>query len=445
MTFRTRFAPSPTGLLHVGNLRTALVCWLYAKGQSGEFVLRLDDTDLERSKDEYAEAIQEDLKWLGLDWDALYKQSDRLDKYEAAKQQLIEMGRLYPCYESQEELGVKRKMLLSRGLPPIYDRAALNLTEEEKAKFEEEGRKPHWRFKLEDQTIAWEDEVRGSVAFEGKNLTDPILIRECGTPTYMLPSTVDDIEMEITHVVRGEDHVSNTAIQIQLFEALGGNVPTFAHLALIKSKDEEISKRKGGFDIQSLREQGIEAMAINSLFGRIGTSDAIEAVPTIDELAQHFDIHHFGRAAAIYDQEELERINAKLLHQLPLASVSERLQELGLDNIDESFWTSVHGNISRLNELTDWWKICKETLEPEIDDLEFTTTAADLLPEGEWTQETWSVWINEVKSKTGRKGKELFMPIRKALTAAESGPELKDLLPLIGREKAIARLHGKAA
>lgn len=441
----TRFAPSPTGYLHVGNARTALVCWLYAKSQGGTFILRVDDTDLERSKKEYDEAIQEDLKWLGLEWDALYRQTDRIEKYEAAKRQLIESGRLYPCYESQEELEVKRKTQLNRGLPPIYDRAALKLTDADKQAFEDKNIAPHWRFKLEDKPIHWQDLVRGDTHFEGKHLSDPVLIRACGTPTYMLPSAVDDIDMQVTHVVRGEDHVSNTAIQVQLFEALGAQPPSFAHLALIKSKEAEISKRTGGFDIASLREQGIEPMAINSLFSRIGTSDPIEAIDSLDVLTEQFDISKFGRAPAHYDQEELERLNAKLLHAMPYSAAKSKLEGLGLKEMDEAFWNSIRGNINHIGEAKDWWDICKKPLEPVVEDAEFNAQASKLLPDGDWDEESWGVWVNAIKETTGRKGKNLFMPLRKALTASETGPELKQLFPLIGREKVLERLKGNAA
>ena len=445
MTVLTRFAPSPTGLLHVGNIRTALVNWLYTKSKGGKFLLRMDDTDKERSKQEYVDGVKEDLTWLGLDWDDYFHQSARLDRYEEIKQQLLANGRLYPCFETQEELEVKRKMQMGRGLPPIYDRAALKLSVDQISALEVEGKTPHWRVKLDDDPMVWDDEVRGSTRFEAKNLSDPILIREDGSYTYMLPSTVDDIDTKITHIIRGEDHVSNTAIQIQLFRALGATPPNFAHLALITTKDASISKRKGGFDIRQLRGEEILPMAIASFLSKIGTSSPVEARLSLDELVKEFNISSFGRAPTLYDISELERINSKILHILPFSEVSQKLEQIGLSNVDETFWNAVKPNINRLDEVKDWWNICKETLTPEIEDAEFTALAGDLLPEGEWDENTWKSWIDVVKDKTGRKGKALFMPIRKALTAQEQGPELKYILPLIGQEKALKRLKGDVA
>jgi glutamyl-tRNA synthetase len=443
--FFTRFAPSPTGYLHVGNVRTALINWLYTRSQGGTFMLRLDDTDKERSKEEYAEGIKRDLAWLGLTYDKTARQSDRFDRYNEVIKELMASGRMYTCYETQEELEIKRKMLLGRGLPPIYDRAALKLTDAQKKAFEAEGRKPHLRFKLSDTPIEWNDQVRGAISFDAKHLSDPILIRECGTPTYMLPSAVDDADMGITHIVRGEDHITNTAIQIQIFEALGATPPSFAHLSLIKSKEDKISKRKGGFDIATMREEGIDPMAINSFLAKLGTSDPIELKESLDVLVSEFDINRFSRAQAIYEKEDLVRLNTKLLHNLPFNQVESRIQALGLQGVDAGFWEAVRMNLGSLEEIKEWWHICKEPITPEIEDASFTEQAAGLLPGGDWNQETWGVWVNDVKTATGRKGKQLFMPLRKALTARESGPELHHILPLIGRERAVKRLKGEAA
>lgn len=443
MTVITRFAPSPTGKLHVGNARTAIICYLYAKSQGGKFMLRMDDTDYERSTEEFADGIQRDLKWLGIDWEIFSKQSDRKARYDEVIEKLIKDGRLYPCYETPEEIEIKRKMLLNRGLPPIYDRAALKLTDEEKQKFEDEGRSKHWRFKLdESQKIEWEDQVKGLTRFDAKHLTDPVLIRANGSPTYMLPSAIDDIDFDITHVVRGEDHVSNTAIQIQLFEAIGGKVPQFAHTSLIKSKDGKISKRIGGFEIEELKAMGIEAIAINSLMARLGTSKPIEAETTLEEIITNFSIKNFSTSSAIYDVKELERINQKVIHKLSYKDIRNRDD---LKGIDEEFWNVARANINTVKEVKDWWQICKEEINPIIEesDQEFIKHAASLLPEGKLNEESWSIWINKIKEATGRKGKELFMPIRKALTALENGPELKYILPLIGRDVVVKRLAGK--
>jgi len=443
MTFITRFAPSPTGLLHIGNVRTALICYLLAKKNNGQFMLRLDDTDTERSREEYAQAIQADLKWLGLDWDIFSRQSTRTERYEEIKKKLIADGRLYPCYETAEELDIKRKVLIGRGLPPIYDRAALSLSESDRAKLEEQGIQPHWRFKLDEtKSIEWDDLIKGTTRFEAKNLSDPVLIRANGTPTYMLPSAIDDMDFGITHIVRGEDHVSNTAVQIQIFEAIGAKTPKFAHHSLMKGKEGKISKRAGGFDVASLKEQGIEPLAITSFMARLGTSEPVEPRTSLDDIANNFDLSKFGKSAAIYDFPELERMNPKVLHITSYDAIKHRDE---IQGVDEEFWLSVRANVSKLSDVKDWWEICKQQVTPIIDDVEFTSAASELLPEGQWDDETWNQWLNKVKETSGKKGKELFMPIRKALTAREHGPELKHILPLIGRERAIARLKGEAA
>lgn len=455
---KVRFAPSPTGLLHIGNIRTALVNWLYARQRGGTFLLRLDDTDAERSRREYEEAIREDMHWLGLSWDETARQSDRFDRYTLAKERLISEGRLYPCYETREELEFKRKLQLGRGQPPIYDRAALKLSDSEKRAFEKEGRLPHWRFLLNDAAIQWQDEVRGNVSFQARDLADPILIREDGVPTYTLSSVVDDGELGITHILRGEDHVSNTAVQVQVFEALGFSVPRFAHLALIKTKAGELSKREGGGDIRSLREAGYEPLAILSLLARIGTSDAIEARTSLDALVTGFDITKFGRAPAIYDRDELARLNHKLVSQLPYTAVRERIaqcvqidasvseqQGISCATPGEAFWLSVRGNLTFLSEINDWWQMCEGEVTPIVEDADFLLEAASLLPPEPWDDTTWKTWTEAVKTATGRKGKALFMPLRKALTGRDNGPELRALLPLIGREKALKRLQGGSA
>jgi glutamyl-tRNA synthetase len=443
----TRFAPSPTGYLHIGNVRTALLCYLYAKKEGGTMLLRIDDTDKERSKEEYVDALKEDLTWLGLAWDEEARQSGRIASYDAAVAKMKADGRLYPCYETGEELDVKRKMQLGRGKPPIYDRAALKLTDEEKVAFEAEGKIPHWRFKLADETIQWEDQVRGHTQFEAKHLSDPILIREDGSYTYMLPSAVDDVEFKVTHVVRGEDHVTNTAIQIQLFEALGGTVPTFAHSALIKTKEGKLSKRKGSFSVRELREQGIEPMAVTSFLAKVGTSDPIDLRDSLEQLVEEFSMSKFNKAPTLYSMEDIERLNVKVLHTLSYADAKPKLEAQGVKDIDEAFWNAVQPNISNLTEVKEWWQVCNQEVAPTIegDDQSFAVQASEFLPEGEWNEGTWSEWTNVLKEKTGRKGKELFMPLRKALTGMEHGPELKSLLPLIGRERVVARLNGKAA
>ncbi len=406
-------------------------------------MLRIDDTDSERSEEKYVDAIKRDLGWLGLGWDIFTRQSERMDSYAQAVDKLKSAGRLYECYETQQELEIKRKMLLGRGLPPIYDRSGMKLTDEQKQQYQEEGRKPHYRFLLEDKDIDWEDEIRGHTHFEGKNLSDPILIRENGMYTYMLPSTVDDIEFAVTHILRGEDHVSNTAIQLQLFEALGGAVPQFAHNALIKTREGKLSKRKGGGSLQDLREDGILPIAVSSFLAKIGTSDSVVIHNSLDELVAEFDIGKFGRNPTIYSIEDIERLNIKLIHTLSFQDAKGYFEENGLSKIDEDFWLAVRPNIAILNEVKQWWDICHGDVITLIteDNSDFIRQASELLPEGEWDENTWGEWTKAVQKNTGRKGRGLFMPLRQAITGMSHGPELKTILPLIGRKKVLARLQ----
>ena len=433
MSIKVRFAPSPTGYLHVGNIRTALINWLFVKKMGGHFLLRIDDTDTERSKDEYTSAIKEDLSWLGLTWDSEEHQSKRFDHYTLAAEKLRAAGRLYPAYETPEELDIQRKMLASRGLPPIYKRASA----EQIAKYEAEGRKPHYRFSLTDEEITWDDLIRGTVAMRASTMSDPVLLRADGMPVYTLASVVDDGELAVTHVIRGEDHVSNTAVQVQLYKALGFTVPHFAHMALLKTKEGEMSKRLGGNDIRALRDSGILPMAINALLARIGTSEPVEAFASLAPLADSFDFKKFGRAPANYDVAELEKLNEKLLRQLPFAAVASKL-----DFTDESFWLSIRPNIKTLSEVRDWWDIIHGTVDAKTDaaDSEFIRSTIDKLPAAPWDETTYDTWLAAIKPATDRKGKTLFMPLRLALTGLEHGPELKKILPLLGRDKVIERL-----
>ncbi len=439
-----RFAPSPTGRLHVGNVRTALINWLFAKGQQGKFILRIDDTDTERSTQEYEDGIRTDLAWLGLTWDDSFSQSDRFAEYDAAADKLREMGLLYPCYETADELDRKRKIALSRGRPPVYDRAALALSDDDKAKLEAEGRSPHWRFKLSGERIEWNDLVRGPQSIDTSSLSDPILIREDGSYLYTLPSVVDDIEAKITHVVRGEDHVTNSGAQIEIFKALGGTAPDMAHTPLLIGADGQgLSKRLGSLSMGELRAQGYEPMAVCSLLAKIGTSDNVEARESLDRLVAEFDFGKIGRAPARFDEAELLSLNAAILHGLPFEAVKDRLAAVDPRAADETFWSVVRENCSLLPEVAGWVETVFGDVTSLVDaeDKEFIATAAKLLPEGELTGDSWSAWANAVKAETGRKGRGLFMPLRKALTGQEHGPDMSALLPLIGRERAMARLQ----
>lgn len=447
MSTAVRFAPSPTGRIHVGNVRLALVNWLFARKTGGTFLFRLDDTDEERSTQAFADGIAQDLTWLGLTWDRFARESDRYPRYDEAAAALKASGRLYPCYETPEELSLKRASLVSQGRPPIYDRAALRLTDADRARLEAQGRKPHWRFQLTPTPIEWTDLVRGPVKFEGTALTDPVLIREDGRPLYTLTSVVDDIDFAITHIIRGEDHVANTAVQIQIFEALGGAVPSFAHLPLLTDAGGQgLSKRLGSLSIGSLRDDdGIEPMALASLLAKLGTSDPIEARLTLDELVAEFDLSKVSRATPKFDPEDLARINARILHLMPFDRVAGRLEAMGLAGADAAFWEAVRPNLTRLEDARDWWAVTHAPVAPLVEDSGFLAQAAALLPQEPWDLSTWGAWTGAVKGATGRKGKELFLPLRRALTGRDHGPELKNLLPLIGRARALRRLGGETA
>ena len=438
----TRFAPSPTGLLHVGNIRTALIDWLFTRKLKGKFILRIDDTDLQRSTIEFEMQIKEDLKWLGLNWDQTFNQKDRVERYAQVTQYLIEEGRLYPCYETKEDLDLKRKIQLSQGRPPIYDRASLNLTLEELKKHELEGKKPHYRFKLNNKTICWNDLIREDVSFEPNTTSDPILIREDGSWTYMLCSAIDDIDFNITHVIRGEDHISNTAVNIQIFEALDKKPPIFAHVSRVTSKTAEMSKRSGGFDIKSLREQNIEPMTVINFLATIGTSKPASKFTDMESVIENFDIDNLSKSPSVYDEEDLWALNHKILSQLEFQDIQPRLDGM---NMDEHFWLSVRNNIGKFSELKTWYDICKQPVAPIImdQDKNFLLEASYLLSGHTFDESTWDKWIEVLKSHTPRKGKDLFMPIRMALTGLSHGPELKFLLPLITKEKSIKRLAGE--
>jgi glutamyl-tRNA synthetase len=434
---KLRFAPSPTGRLHLGNLRTALVNFLYARHHGGTLLLRIDDTDLERSSAEHARSIEEDLVWLGLGWDDFARQSDRMARYAAAAERLKAAGRLYPCFESPEELALKRKLLLARGRPPVYDRAALSLSPAEIEAKIAAGERPTWRFKLAPGRIEWRDLVRGEVGFGAETFSDPVLIRGDGVPLYTLATVVDDIDFGITQILRGEDHVANTAIHVQLFEALGGRVPEFGHFALIADAEGgKLSKRAGALSITELREAGLEPMALLSLLARLGTSDPIDLRPDLATLIAEFDIARFGRSPPKLDTAEFWHLNAKLLHHMDFATASARLPE----GANEAFWLAVRGNLTRIEEAADWWAICSTPIEaPPPEDPDLLAAAARLLPEI-LDQTSWKTWTAAIKSTTGKGGRALFHPLRLALTGRETGPELAGLLPLIGRTRVLERL-----
>ncbi len=442
-----RFAPSPTGRIHIGNTRTALLNYLFAKARGGTFVLRFDDTDVERSRAEYAESIEVDLAWLGTRPDRIVRQSDRTALYADAAEKLKKAGLLYPAYETADELDRRRKRMQARGLPPVYDRAALDLTPEQRATFEAEGRRPHWRFRLAHETVSWDDLVRGPSHIDCASLSDPVLVREDGTYLYTLPSVVDDVESHVTHVIRGEDHVTNTAVQIQIFRALSGGSPAFGHHnLLVTASGEGLSKRSGALSVTALREQGIEALAIAALATLTGSSATIHPIGALDDLVAEVDIANLSRTPARFDEADLEALSRKTLHQLDFTAVAARLASLGIEGVQaEPFWRAVRGNLERLADASTWWTVVCGPITPVIEDRAFLDVASGLLPDAAWDLETWHVWTEAVKQATGRKGRLLFHPLRLALTGVDTGPDLGQLLPLIGRAKASARISGTAA
>ena len=431
----TRFAPSPTGYIHVGNLRTALFNYLIARKSGGQFILRLDDTDPERSKVEYADAIQEDLEWLGLTWDRIEKQSDRLERYEQAAQDLRDKGRFYECFETPTELDLKRKKQLNMGKPPVYDRAALTLSDAQKEALRAERGNGHWRFKLDLERIEWTDGILGDLSIDAASVSDPVLIRGDGQFLYTLASVCDDVDFGITHVVRGSDHVTNTATQIQIIQALGGTVPSFAHHSLLTGpQGEALSKRLGTLALRDLRAQGVEPMALLSLMARLGSSDPVELRTDMAQLIDGFELGHFGSAPTKFDVQDLFPLTAKYLSQQPLEAVAGEIAALGVpDDLAAQFWEVSRANITTLGDLSGWWSLFRDGADPVIDaeDKEFVAQAMALLPDGPYDGESWGAWTKAVKEATGRKGRGLFMPLRKALTGQEHGPDMSAVLPLL--------------
>ncbi len=430
----TRFAPSPTGWMHIGNLRAALMNFAIARQNGGSFILRIDDTDQERSKPEYVDGIKDALTWLGISWDRIEYQSARLAQYEAAKAKLIEMGRLYECFETPVELDLKRKKQLNMGKPPVYDRAALELSEEEKDRLRAE-RGSHWRFKLDRERIEWTDGILGPISIDAASVSDPVLIKESGQFLYTLASVVDDVEFGITNVVRGSDHVTNTATQIQMIVALGGTVPQFAHHSLLTGpQGEALSKRLGTLALKDLRERGIEPMAIMSLMARLGSADPVELRANVQEVIDGFDVSKFGAAPTKFDPADLEPLTARIIGNKPFEDVADQVAALGVPaDIAPRFWEVVRANITFLSEMPEWWELFSKGAAADVDaeDQEFIVTAFGMLGEPPYTAATWGEWTSAVKDATGRKGKGLFMPLRKAVTGRAKGPEMADVMELM--------------
>ncbi|NUT00478.1 MAG: glutamate--tRNA ligase [Sphingomonas sp.] len=437
MTVVTRFAPSPTGRLHVGNIRTALHNFLFARKNGGRFLLRIDDTDRERSREEFVEAIRDDLAWMGLDGDSEVRQSERFDLYEREFERLKAAGRVYACYETPDELELRRKVLLGRGLPPVYERKAADEPVPE-------GRAPHWRFRLDhDAPIEWNDLIRGPQRFDPKLLSDPVVRREDGSWLYLLPSVIDDIDLKITNVVRGEDHVTNSAAQIQMFLGLGSKPPAFAHEALLVAAEGKLSKRLGSYGAEHLRDEGVEPMAMLSLLARIGTSQPVEPIASLDELARDFDFAHFGRAPAHFDPHDVELLNARLLHKLDYSAVSDRLPA----QAEEEDWLLLRPNLERLSDFAPWFEVLRGDVDaPELahDERLLMKDAAGIADGLAWDSEPWKALIGELKIASGKKGRELFHPLRLALTGRDSGPEMAGIVSRMGKDRTIQRLKAAA-
>ncbi|MEP6342550.1 MAG: glutamate--tRNA ligase [Maricaulaceae bacterium] len=443
MTVRVRFAPSPTGKLHVGNVRTALMNYLFVQKQGGTFILRIDDTDLVRSTQAYEDGLKEDLAWLGLNHGETFNQSHRFAMYNEAAAKLKASGHLYPCYETSDELDRQRKLLRVQSKPPVYNRAALELTADQIAAYEAEGRQAHWRFKLSGNPVVWNDLVRGEQSIDTSSISDPVLIRGDGSFLYTLPSVVDDIDARITHVIRGEDHVTNSGAQIEIFQALSDHLPSFAHTPLLVGKDGKgLSKRLGSLSMQELKTQGVEPQAVASLLAKIGTSDPVEAELELSKLIEDFDFNKIGRAPARFDEDELALLNARLLHVTPYDRVKERLDVMGVSG-GEPLWDLMRANIEKVDDMAGWSTMIYAPMAGQIadEDKEFCSAAAALLPDS-IDESSWSTLTTALKAETGRKGRGLFMPLRMALTGRPHGPDMGKILTFLGRDKAKSRLEG---
>ena len=441
MTTVTRFAPSPTGLLHLGNIRTALINWLYARNNNGKFILRIDDTDLERSKDEYISQIKYDLDWLGIDYDETFNQSSRFDRYREQFEKLKADGRIYPCYETPEELERKRKLLIAAGGKQVYDRSAMELTDQQKKDYEAEGRKPHWRFLLKTERMKWDDLRKGEIDIDLTSLSDPVLFREDGVPLYTFSSAVDDVDYGITNVIRGDDHTSNTAVQVEIINALDQNKITFAHHALLKaSSGDKLSKRDNVISISSFREANMEPISILSLLATIGTSNSIELKDNIDQIKSEFKLSTISTSPGRIEIDVLNALNKKQVQKYNFSEIEERLKKID-EKIDQKFWETIRGNLNVVEDIKQWTDIVfnSETIKPS--DKDYIKIAMELIPDDPWNDETWGLWTSAIKEKTGRKGKDLFLPLREAFTGLNHGPEMKLLIQLLGREKIIERVE----
>jgi glutamyl-tRNA synthetase len=441
MRNRVRFAPSPTGYLHLGNARMAVLNNFLAKKVGGDYIFRIDDTDLGRVKEEYVEGAREDLKWLGIDWVEEFRQSHRIDLYNDFLEKLKKEGRVYACYESKEELEYAKKLQLAKGKPPIYNRAMLDISDEQKAEYEKQGRKPYYRLKIEHKEIRWNDLIKGEIVFRGENISDPVVVREDGSFLYIITSVLDDIEKNITHIIRGEDHVVNTAVQIQMFEYLGAKLPEFAHLPLITTKEGEgFSKRDGALSLRKLRAEGITALAINNYLFALGMGEQNKVYTSVDEIVKDFDLHKYNGAAAKFDEEKLLKVNLHILQHMPFNEIQSMIKKyLNLD-INEFFWEIIKHNIENFKDIKSWYEICYGNINIETSNKELAKILLETMPQEDFNEDTWGVWFNSIKVKTPLKGKDLFKPLRILISGVDHGPELKHLIMLIGKDQLLKRL-----
>jgi len=440
---KVRFAPSPTGFLHIGNFRTALVNFLFARKEKGHFMLRIDDTDHERSSLEFEKAIIEDLSWMNFKWDSLEKQSNRLNRYDEALETLLDKKRAYACYETAEELSLKRKAQLSSGKPPVYDKSSLRLSDSDVADLKAKGKKPHYRFLLDHSEVIWNDLIKGGSKYHMSSLSDPVILREDGRVIYTLASVVDDIDFDITHILRGEDHMTNSAAQIQLFEALGSAAPNLGHLSLLTDiSGAGLSKRLGSLSLKDLRNEGIHPMAISSLLSKVGTSDPVEIKKEIETIILYFDINKFGKSKSKFDKNELSLLNSKIYQLIDFEEIDEDLKKMNI-SITKEFWNLIRGNIALLKNVKDWWDICFGIIDSIIENQDFLDSALEALPKDQFNEKTWSTWTQKLSQITGKKGKELYMPLRLCLTGQNKGPEMADLILMMGRDKVIKRLSNQ--
>ena len=439
MSTVTRFAPSPTGLLHLGNIRTALINWLYAKNSGGKFILRIDDTDQERSKEEYISQIKYDLEWLGIDFDETFNQSSRFERYREEFEKLKSAGRIYACYETPDELERKRKLQMAAGGKQVYDRSSLELSDQQKKDYELEGRKPHWRFLLQTERMRWNDLLKGEIDIDLTSLSDPVLFREDGVPLYTFCSAVDDIDFNITNVIRGDDHTSNTAVQIEIINALDKNKISFAHHALLKaSSGDKLSKRDNVISIDSFREENIEPISILSLLSTIGTSKSIELKDSIQQIIDEFRLDTISTSPGRIETDVLKALNKKQVQKFEYDEVKTRLDKIDT-NIDQKFWNTIKGNLDTVEDVAAWTDVVFKNNSFETEDKDYINLALELMPDEPWDDQTWTVWTNDIKERTGRKGRELFLPLRLAFTGLTHGPEMKLLIQLIGRNKILER------